>query len=600
MRGKSMRHLFSKIGKGNKILSQIRGIFFLSVILPISILGVFAIFQTKNQMLEYYSSLIHADCARVQSILFDITTAAYTASDPVLSSEGCMKLFGSGCNTPEDDSNYALLESSLSGIYNYNASISSIHIYTDNPHIKNGPYISCVSDFTDCAWYQELPENVWESWGYISHKNRLGQDVYELCLIRRIAIVSGEYRAYLVICLDNNNIKNRIEQNVYKITAALDDGTIFYSSDTASTGWDMQFPDGYNGGFFRYNGITDTDGKKELTNILTFRTYKTNTLFYIKVSDSSAFSHINRIILIYLFIILFSTLVPLFIIFVFTRYFSQRIVTLKSAMHQASLGDYNIIETFRGDDELAETFKDLQTTIDLIRHKESLYYETKINEQKLINKQQQMEYNMLASQINPHFLYNTLETIRVQALTCDSQAVVDSINLLGKSMHYVLENTGTNSTTLQKELNYIKTYLAIQRLRFGDRVNAVFHIAPDCDPERIRILPLLLQPIVENSIIHGLEEIYENGYVTISIDVKNGFLRISISDNGIGMDEKTLETVRNNIRYHSPDSASSIGLYNINQRIKLFYGEKYTLRIDSVLEQGTTVTLLLPNTPVQS
>ena len=145
-------------------------------------------------------------------------------------------------------------------------------------------------------------------------------------------------------------------------------------------------------------------------------------------------------------------------------------------MHQASLGDYDIIDNFKGDDELSDTFNYLKATVETIKKNTAIYYETLINNQRLANKQQQMEYNMLASQINPHFLYNTLETIRVQALTENCMNVVSSINLLGKSMHYVLENTGNNTTTLESELDYIKTYLAIQKLRFGDRVNAVFEI----------------------------------------------------------------------------------------------------------------------------
>lgn len=125
-------------------------------------------------------------------------------------------------------------------------------------------------------------------------------------------------------------------------------------------------------------------------------------------------------------------------------------------MHRASLGDYNIIEQFRGDDELSDTFKDLKLTVDAIHDKEAQFYEARIREQQLVNRQQQMEFEMLASQINPHFLYNTLETIRMQALSCGNRNVATSIKLLGKSMRYVLDNTGTSFTTLTKELEYIK------------------------------------------------------------------------------------------------------------------------------------------------
>ena len=356
----------------------------------------------------------------------------------------------------------------------------------------------------------------------------------------------------------------------------------------------MLFPDDFDGGYYQYTGEMQLYGKKQLTDYITYSAYKTNDKFYIRVSDDTAYDNINKIVKVYIIILLVVTIIPAWLIMSFTSLFSNRITTLKSAMHQASTGDYNIIDTFDGnDDELAETFNDLKATVDMIHTKESLYYVAQINEQRLINKQQQMEYNMLASQINPHFLYNTLETILMQALTGNNADVVTSIKLLGKSMRYVLDNTGNDSTTLQKEIEHVETYLAIQHIRFGARVNSKIVISDACDTENIRILPLLLQPIVENSIVHGLEEIDGEGLITINIDVTDNLLNIVIKDNGIGMDSDTLNSIRNNMESHA-SNAQSIGLYNINQRIKLFYGEQYKLEIDSTINQGTVVTLKIP------
>lgn len=177
-------------------------------------------------------------------------------------------------------------------------------------------------------------------------------------------------------------------------------------------------------------------------------------------------------------------------------------------MHQASLGNYNIVYTFRGDDELSDAFANLKKTIENIKEKEALYYTAQLNEQRLINKQQQMEFNMLAGQINPNFLYNTLETIRVQALSHEYRDVASSISLLGKSMRYVLENTGTSTTSLKKELDYIKTYLAIQKLRFGERVNAAFDIPEAYDTDATELLPILTYGPAVTS-LEGLHTSYE-------------------------------------------------------------------------------------------
>lgn len=201
---------------------------------------------------------------------------------------------------------------------------------------------------------------------------------------------------------------------------------------------------------------------------------------------------------------------------------------------------------------------------------------------------------MLASQINPHFLYNTLETIRMQALAAGNRNIARSIKLLGKAMHYVLENSGTNSTTLDRELSYIKTYLDIQKLRFQDRFTCEIIVDNGIQPENYLILPLLLQPIVENAVIHGLESVAERGYAQLHISLNGDILWITVQDNGCGIEPQALTHIKRDIKEHNPSDSKSIGLYNINQRIRLRYGDEYGLQIESSKNTGTTVTLCLP------
>lgn len=116
-------------------------------------------------------------------------------------------------------------------------------------------------------------------------------------------------------------------------------------------------------------------------------------------------------------------------------------------MHQASNEDYDFREIVRGDDEISEVYSDLEVTVQRIKEKDAMMYQAMyraiLNEQVLANEQQKMEFKMLASQINPHFLYNTLESIRMKAYTVGDREVAAAIKLLGKSMRYVLENNGT-------------------------------------------------------------------------------------------------------------------------------------------------------------
>ena len=169
-----------------------------------------------------------------------------------------------------------------------------------------------------------------------------------------------------------------------------------------------------------------------------------------------------------------------------------------------------------------------------------------------------------------------------------------AIKLLGKSMRYVLENTGTVFTTLDRELDYIETYIMIQKLRFGDRVNYSLQVQEGLELGAYRILPLLLQPIVENAILHGLEDREGSGQIDICVSADEESLHIIIKDNGKGMTESELEKVRRKLQTENPELNTSIGLYNINERIKLCYGEEHGIRIESVLSKGTDVFLNLP------
>ena len=144
----------------------------------------------------------------------------------------------------------------------------------------------------------------------------------------------------------------------------------------------------------------------------------------------------------------------------------------------------------------------------------------------------------------------------------------------------------------------METYLAIQKLRFVDKFESYFKISEDIDTDQIFILPLILQPIVENAILHGLEEKEENGKIVISIYRRKQdtgeLLCIDVSDNGYGMTEEMLENLRQSIEQHDLERSKSIGLYNINQRIKLSYGMEYGMMITSVPGEGTTVSLCFP------
>ncbi len=212
----------------------------------------------------------------------------------------------------------------------------------------------------------------------------------------------------------------------------------------------------------------------------------------------------------------------------------------------------------------------------------------------------QAEIDALQSQINPHFLYNTLDAIRGQALIDDSPVIADMTEALSILFRYSISRTG-NLVTLREEFRCIEKYLMIQQFRFSGK----FQYVRDVDPNLLSCLipRLTLQPIVENAIYHGLETCPEGGIITLSLEQSGGYLVIRVSDNGIGMTESQLLAINEKLRVStlvsvplSSKKGSSIALGNVNRRIRLTFGDEYGLSVSSAPNIGTDVEVLLPIT----
>lgn len=578
-----------------RIVHQILLVFFVCTVIPLLLLGIWETQRAIRLLTTQYEALADADSARVKSILFDITTSIYTASDTILSGEDCMYLFA--FTEPEDmEEAYWRLSTSMDTLYQHNAAIASIHLYTDNPAVPSGAFITSLPDGYDQEdWYLASSGQHWQSWTTLSVSERDLKDPSQLTLIRRVPVASRTYTAWLVIRLDSNYLKNRISGTNRTVFIAMEGAPVFYSSEHKWIQKELPMPEDREEQDMTYCKAVEIDGAPSLVSFCTLTAYRTDSRFYIETVDFSAYPSIRTTLINYLLILTLAVAAPAVIIFVFSLYLGSRIKTLRAAMHQARMGDYNIIENFQGNDELQDTFQDLKATVEIIHEKEAKYYETQIAKQQLINKQQQMEFKMLASQINPHFLYNTLETIRMLALVGKKQETASAIKMLGRSMHYVLETTTTEFTTLEKELEYVKTYLSIQKLRFGERIHFSIETEEGLDPKCYPILPLLLQPVVENAFIHGLRDCERDGCISICASAKDGCLLLVVQDNGVGMEEDTLEQLREKMCLADVSSSESIGLHNIYQRIRLCYKEQAQFTIESTKNVGTQVTLHLPD-----
>lgn len=238
---------------------------------------------------------------------------------------------------------------------------------------------------------------------------------------------------------------------------------------------------------------------------------------------------------------------------------------------------------------LAPAFFDLQLLLERLKT-------LVLRESTALLMKKQAELDALQSQINPHFLYNTLDTIRGQAEVHGLSDVGQMSLALSKLFRYSISNHNS-SVFLRDELDNIENYLLIQHLRFGDKFEKINRI--DEDALDYKVPKLLIQPIVENAVHHGLEPKLERGSLVIGAYITQNRLVINIQDNGVGIPLEKLVSINemlasNASAIRNKENGVSIGMMNVNARIKLLFGKEYGITVFSTPGAGTNVQISLP------
>ena len=564
-------------------------------ILPILLIGSYLLINNYKLVLKQHSQLTSAYNTRSASVMLDITTAVSKISDEIFSDDALQNILATEYKNSEEVQDICRTYTKIDNYAHYYVEVSNIEVYTDNPTMINyGHFQVATNEDRNSTWYRLAMSSVAPRWMTWSYSDTYGNQIVQLRLVRRIPIIRSGRTAILVIDVNNNNLKSKIQSDSMDSILSINEDPIFYSSISGFVNKPLQVPFQLDDDFIQSNAeVVEFNGKKELIQVKALKPVNSADKIYIVTVDNNAVPNMESMLENCAIIVLFSLLVPLVMILLFTRTFSGRVNTLRHEMHKVGQGQYDIIENFNGNDELVDLFSDLKTMIENIKIRDAEIYRDRIIKQQMVNQQQKMEFKMLSSQINPHFLYNTLETIRMKAYVVGDFEVAHAIKLLGKLMRHFLESNGS-SVTLSSELEYIKIYLEIQKIRFKDKFDYSIHIDEKINCEKYRILPLLLQPIVENAMIHGLEEKDSGGIIDITIRTDEANLLIFVSDNGCGVSDDDLRKLMDKINAQEENKGRGIGLYNVQRRMKMLYGKNFGISISSKQNVGTKVTLTFP------
>ncbi len=251
---------------------------------------------------------------------------------------------------------------------------------------------------------------------------------------------------------------------------------------------------------------------------------------------------------------------------------------------QISKGDFNVRAKINTMDEIGV----LSDSVDDMTEKlEIMVKQIKDDERKM----RHAELRLLQEQINPHFLYNTLDTIIWLIEGNDTEKAVGMVMSLSEFFRLALSK-GKEYITIREEEMHIRSYLEIQQVRYRDILDYEIIINPevyDC-----RILKLTLQPLVENSLYHGIKYKRAKGKITIEGGEDGELIRFSVRDNGVGMEKEELERLREEISRPCKETKKGFGLANVNERIRMNFGMQYGMEIHSVKGEGTCVNITIP------
>jgi len=456
-------------------------------------------------------------------------------------------------------------------------------------------YLSVVKDYSQYPWYQLAQEN--ESKPIITgpqtHEFLVGNTEPTISLSRTIQ--SYEDGSFLGVILIDLNL-NKIEEICGSVNANNDmnlcilnnQGELVYEENDVSAS-NYSFSDASVLGDFQsamqkaggQNFTIDLGGKEY--QVVSKSMAKTDWTILALTPLSNVNQSMYQILITIILVVAAVLLITIISLNTILKRVVKPIIDLKNYMDLADKGNLTVGVDIQSTDEtglLAKSFNRMLGRIDGLMKQV-------VSEQE---EKRKYELQALQAQINPHFLYNTLDSI-IWMAEMKNPDVVPMTEALAKLFRISL-NKGNELISITDEFEHVRNYLVIQSMRYKNKFDYTLSIADEV--RYCKTIKLIIQPVVENSIYHGIKEMKEKGRITIAAFRDEDCLVITITDNGIGMEENICDSILKKESQGAKNGGSGIAVKNVNERIKLHFGDKYGLSYVSTKDKGTIATLLLP------
>ncbi|WP_178075124.1 sensor histidine kinase [Paenibacillus albus] len=472
--------------------------------------------------------------------------------------------------------------------------ISNIRLYVHNTTLLNNwELIQPSETVIQSSWYQKaLASSGLIGWYYIPDER---DNRKYLSLVRKIDFINRHTSGVLVINVNGHMLDSILGQESFD-TMLIDNENHIVSANrpgrVGKTLADINFdPQVINKQFGSFQAVVDGRSSQILIEPL-IPTSSLNGLRIVSVfSIESIVKDANQIIILALTVIAISLVVAIGLIYGFATMLSKRMFRLSKYITKVATGNLDVALEIDGKDEIGQLSRQFNSMVASINELIVEVQESHEQNAQIQSRQNEIKFKMMASQINPHFLFNALESIRMKAHLKGEKEISNVVRLLGKMMRKNLE-AGNRTVVLRQEIEMVRCYLDIQKFRYEDRLR--YELRIDEAAEQVPILPLIIQPLVENAVIHGLENREEGGIVRVIAELVGGMLHVEVIDNGEGMTRERLQALNQTFDDQDDADGSRIGLRNVHMRLKLLYGSESGLVIWSEPGIGTRVQFTIP------
>lgn len=573
-----------------KISKKMFLIYLLAVVIPIVLTNLIIIHSIRENENIQQNKLMEITIERMKyhlnESLNEITEVSNYISRDMKINEFLQKKYKDNVDYYSDY--ISLIQENIINSFYVSQALESIEIYTTNPTIVNGGVFWDLRAIENTDWYKIYKEN---------NQNMILYPYYEenkqfppklessrtISFIRELPNGNNGYKSIVKININYYrllaNIKNEDLSNT--IVIAYKDQIIFSNHGSEN-----------KNAMFR---PLESNEKPAFNLSDSFLAINDRWDIYISNNQTNIFDLIENKKTVLLVLIIFNFLFPTLIILLINKSFQDRIALTEQHLLKVEKGIFERININEGKDEIGDLIRSYNFMVVKIDELLGEVYKKEREQQKIELAKTKAELNALQSQVNPHFLYNTLDSIRMRNLLNGDKESATVINELALLFRRMTKWSDSYFVTVEEEIAYVQRYLNIQKYRFVDRLNFSIYVEEEC--KAYYIPKMLILTFVENACIHGIEKKKDGGEISIIVSKQDEAIYIEILDSGIGMDEKRLMKIKESLDKNDITTSNweeSTGILNAYLRLKMHYQQEVELVMESQMYNGTEVCIKLP------